>query len=125
LISHLFTVCVPYARPQPTYLSLEDLVKNGASNFTYQLQFASGDLEKVIRSKSDIKQFLSALYGGRTEKGEIGLHAEKGVLWDKISALKVSRLLSEEVSFLCWSTLLDATKADDIQGVGLLRDRVL
>jgi hypothetical protein len=74
-------------------------VKNAAPNLAYQLQFASGDLEKVIRSKSEIKQFLSALYGGRTEKGEIGCDVEKGVLLDKIPALKPSRLLSEEVSF--------------------------
>jgi hypothetical protein len=100
LISHLFTVCVPYARPQSTYLPLEDLVQNAAPHFAYQLQFASGDLEKVIRSKGEIKQFLSALYGGRTEKGEFGFDAEKGVLLDKVSGLKPSRLLSEEVSLL-------------------------
>ncbi|KAJ5159581.1 uncharacterized protein N7482_006585 [Penicillium canariense] len=98
LISHLFTVCVPYARPQPQYLPLEDLVRNAAPHFAYQLQFASGDLEKVIHSKTDIRQFLCALYGGRTEKGEVGFDAEKGVLLDKVSALKPSRLLSEEIT---------------------------
>lgn len=99
LISHLFTVCVPYARPTPTYLSLEDLVKNAAPNLAYQLQFASGELEKVIRTKSDIKQFLSALYGGRTAKGEVGCDVNQGVFLDKLPALKPSRLLSEDVSF--------------------------
>lgn len=75
-------------------------MQNAAPHFAYQLQFASGDLEKVIRSKGEIKQFLSALYGGRTEKGEFGFDAEKGVLLDKVSGLKPSRLLSEEVSLL-------------------------
>ena len=97
LISHLFTVCVPYARPQPTYLSIEDLVNNSASHFRYQIQFADGDVEKVVHTKSDIKQFLAAMYGGRTEKGEVGFDAEKGVLLDKLPSLKPSRLLSEEV----------------------------
>ncbi|CEJ58124.1 hypothetical protein PMG11_06794 [Penicillium brasilianum] len=96
LVSHLFTVCVPYARPQPTYVSLEDLVKNAAPNLAYQLQFASGELEKVIRSKSEIKQFLSALYGARTEKGEVGIDTDKGLFLDKVSKLKTSRLLTEE-----------------------------
>ncbi|KAI2789469.1 hypothetical protein POX_d04960 [Penicillium oxalicum] len=96
LISHLFTVCVPYARPQPTYLSIEDLVNNSASHFRYQIQFADGDVEKVVHTKSDIKQFLAAMYGGRTEKGEVGFDAEKGVLLDKLPSLKPSRLLSEE-----------------------------
>jgi hypothetical protein len=89
-------------------MSLEDLVKNAAPNLAYQLQFASGDVEKVVRSKSDIKQFLSALYGARTAKGELGCDVNQGVFLDKLSALKTSRLLSEEVSVLCQSTIWDA-----------------
>lgn len=97
LVSHLFTVCVPYARPMAENVSLEDLVRNAAPNFAYQLQFKSGELEKVIRSKGDIRQFLVALYGGRTEAGEVGFDAHKGVLLDKIGGLRPSKLLSEEV----------------------------
>lgn len=77
---------------------LEDMVRTVAPHFAYQLQFANGDLEKVFRSKADIRQFLRALYGGRTEKGEFGFVAEKGILLDKVMQLKSSRLLSEEVS---------------------------
>ena len=80
-------------------ISLESLVQNAAPHFAYQLQFKSGELEKVIRSKSDIRQFLLALYGGRTEAGEAGFDAHKGVLVDKIGGLKPSRLLTEEVSW--------------------------
>ena len=82
------------------YISIEDLVANAAPHFAYQIQFASGNLEEVIRSKGEIRQFLSALYGGKTEKREIGFDAEKGVLLDKLPHLKPSRLLSEEVSHL-------------------------
>jgi hypothetical protein len=82
-------------------VSLEDLVENAAPNLAYQLQFASGELEKAIRSKSEIKQFLSALYGGRTEKGEVGIDTDKGLFLDKVSKLKSSRLLTEEVGSLC------------------------
>lgn len=79
-------------------ISLEDMVRTVAPHFAYQLQFASGDLEKVFKSKAEIKQFLSALYGGKTTKGEFGFEAEKGVLLDKAMDLKPSRLLSEDVS---------------------------
>ncbi|KAJ5468978.1 hypothetical protein N7475_006730 [Penicillium sp. IBT 31633x] len=96
LVSHLFTVCVPYARPMAENISLEDLVRTVAPHFAYQLHFASGELEKVIRSKAEIRQFLLALYGGRTEAGESGFDANKGVLVDKLGGLKLSRLLSEE-----------------------------
>lgn len=57
-------------------------------------------MEKAIRSKDEIRQFLLALYGGRTEAGEFGFDAHKGVLLDKIGQLKPSRLLSEEVSWI-------------------------
>lgn len=84
------------------HISIEDLVANAAPHFAYQIQFASGNLEKVIRSKGEIRQFLSALYGGKTEKREHGFDAEKGVLLDKLPHLKPSRLLSEEVSHLLY-----------------------
>lgn len=77
-------------------IPLEEMVRTVAPHFRYQLQFASGDLEKVIRSKDEIKQFLSALYGGRTPQGEFGFDAEQGVLLDRVPRLKRSRLLSEE-----------------------------
>ncbi|KAJ5783071.1 hypothetical protein N7457_004845 [Penicillium paradoxum] len=96
LVSHLFTVCVPYSRPVAKNISLEELVRTVTPNFTYQLQFKSGELEKIIRTKDDIRQFLLALYGGRTETGEFGFDAHKGVLVDKLGVLKPSRLLSEK-----------------------------
>ncbi|KOS43077.1 hypothetical protein ACN38_g6059 [Penicillium nordicum] len=96
LVSHLFTVCVPYARPMAKNISIEDLVRNVTPHLAYQLQLKSGEVEKVIQSKDEIRQFLLALYGGRTEAGEIGFDANKGVLLDKIGHLKPSRLLSEE-----------------------------
>ncbi|KAF7521055.1 hypothetical protein PCG10_008625 [Penicillium crustosum] len=96
LVSHLFTVCVPYARPMAKNISIEDLVRNVTPHFAYQLQLKSGEVEKAIQSKDEIRQFLLALYGGRTEAGELGFDAHKGLLFDKIGHLKPSRLLSEE-----------------------------
>lgn len=69
-----------------------------APHFGYQLHFASGDVEKAVRSKTEIRQFLTALYGGKTEKGEFGFDVKKGILIDKLPGLRPSRLLSEEVS---------------------------
>ncbi|QQK42375.1 Epoxide hydrolase, putative [Penicillium digitatum] len=78
------------------YFLMEDLIRDVTPNFAYQLQFKSGEVEKVVRSKDEIRQFLLALYGGRTEAGESGFDAYKGVLLDKLGELKLSRLLSEE-----------------------------
>lgn len=77
-------------------IPLEEMVRTVAPHFRYQLQFASGDLEKVIRSEEEIKQLLCALYGGRTPQGEFGFDAEQGVLLDRVPRLRRSRLLSDE-----------------------------
>ncbi|KAJ6099333.1 hypothetical protein N7467_000868 [Penicillium canescens] len=81
-------------------VQLEDLVRTAAPHFAYQLQFASGELEKVIQSEDDIRQFLLALYGGRNDRGEVGFDAYHGVLVDRLGGLKRSKLLAEdEVEF--------------------------
>lgn len=98
LVSHVFTLCVPYAAPTRHYIPLEDFVATIAPHFAYQLQFRSGGLEKVIRSEEDIKKFLSALYGGRTEDRQVGFDAEEGVLLENMARLQPSRLLSVQVS---------------------------
>lgn len=54
-------------------------------------------MEKSIRNKGDIKNFLSALYGGRkVDDGGYAFAAERGVELGK--KVGMSRLLSEEVS---------------------------
>lgn len=103
LVTHVFTVCVPYAAPTKRYLPLEDFVATIAPHFAYQLQFRSGELENVICSEEDIKKFLSALYGGRTEDRQVGFNAGEGVLLDIMAKLRPSKLLSEQVSTILTS----------------------
>lgn len=76
------------------------MVKYVTPHFAYQLQFQSGELEKVIRSKEIIKQFLLAMYGGRTEDGQVAWVADEGLSLDRVSRVRPSRLMNEEVSRL-------------------------
>ncbi|OKL57927.1 hypothetical protein UA08_06646 [Talaromyces atroroseus] len=96
LISHIITACAPYSPPRATYLSLDDIVANYLPNFAYQLQFRSGEIEKIVRTSGDIRQFLLSLYGGRTPKGEDGWEATKGVILDRLHSLGQSPLLNGE-----------------------------
>lgn len=96
LVSHVFSVCTPYFPPQREYLPLEDLVKR-IPYFGYQLYFVSGKVEKAIRSKDEIRQFLRSLYGGRTPEGEVGFDAMTGPLLDKLPRLGPSPWITEEV----------------------------
>jgi hypothetical protein len=94
---------VPYAAPTKKYIPLEEFVKTIAPHFAYQLQFRNGDVEKVVKSKEDISGFLTALYGGRTTDGDVAFYAEEGVALDKLSQLRPSKLLSDEVRLMHFS----------------------
>lgn len=66
--------------------------------FGYQLQFVSGELEKALTTKKNIRQFLLAMYGARTSKGEVAFDVTKGALLDKLPDVQPSqKLMSEEV----------------------------
>ena len=96
-VTHLFVVCTPYWAPTKELKSLEELVKTRLPNFGYQLQLASGDIEKVIASRDQLRQFLNALYGGRGPNGELGFTAEEGLLVQNLLKLGPSRLISAKV----------------------------
>lgn len=97
LVTHLFSVCTPFFRPSKEYVPLEELVNTKLPNFAYQLQLGSGELEKHIKSKEQIKQFLNGAYGGRGPNGEVAFTPEKGVLLENLPKLGPSPLLDKRV----------------------------
>lgn len=104
-MSHIIAVCTPFNPPQKNYLSLEDLIKTRIPYFAYQLQFVSGELEKALKSKEEIKQFLLSMYGGRTPDKKPGFDVMKGALLDRLPTLQQSRIISEEVIITKKATL--------------------
>ncbi|MCJ1438625.1 hypothetical protein MMC27_008015 [Xylographa pallens] len=81
--------------PTKHFVSLEDAVRTVLPQFGYQIHLASGEVEKVIVSKEQIRQFLNALYGGHGPNGEILFSPEKGVIFENLSKIGASPLLSE------------------------------
>ncbi|ERF71229.1 hypothetical protein EPUS_08147 [Endocarpon pusillum Z07020] len=65
LVTHVFSICTPYLAPQPTYTPLKLLTRTTVPNFSYQHQFSSGAIEESIQTRSQIKSFLNAAYGGK------------------------------------------------------------
>ncbi len=96
LVSHLFSICTPYFPPSPAYEPLHILVNKRLPNFRYQQHFASGELEEVLQSKSDIKAFLNGMYGARGPNREVAFDAEKGVFLEHLGKLGATPLLSAE-----------------------------
>ncbi|KAL9034091.1 MAG: hypothetical protein Q9214_007206, partial [Letrouitia sp. 1 TL-2023] len=98
LVEKIFAVCTPYHPPSKSYTPLEDLVKCGElPNFGYQLQLASGEVEKVIKSRDEIKQMLNALYGARGPKREFAFDAEHGLNLELPPQLERTILMSEDM----------------------------
>ncbi|KAL4976838.1 Alpha/Beta hydrolase protein [Aspergillus desertorum] len=103
LITYLFTVCVPYSPPYKKYMTLEDMVSKVAPHFGYQLHFISGEIEQAVKSKEEHKQFLIALYGGKTQEKESAFDVHKGVDLEKMRRVRMSGLLEEEeVEYYAW-----------------------
>ncbi|KAL4797850.1 Alpha/Beta hydrolase protein [Aspergillus venezuelensis] len=103
LVLHLFTVCVPYAAPQKQYYSIEDMVNTITPHFAYQLHFISGEIEEKVNKREEIRQFLIALYGGRTQEKEFAFDVHKGVDLGLMSRIGPSWLLSEkELDYYTW-----------------------
>lgn len=96
LITHIFSICTPFALPISEFIDLQTLVSTRFPNFAYQLQFAGKELEERIKTKEDIRQFLLALFGGRTGERGPGFDVKKGVLLENLGKLGKSGLLSEE-----------------------------
>jgi soluble epoxide hydrolase / lipid-phosphate phosphatase len=88
LISHVFSVCTPYDVPKETFRSTEDLVNGPAPQFGYQLHLASGEVEKKITSKAQLRQFLKGMYGAKSADGKQVFSPEKGVLFGSLQGLE-------------------------------------
>jgi pimeloyl-ACP methyl ester carboxylesterase len=98
LVTHVFSVCTPYAAPQENFISTEDLVKGPLPQFAYQLHLASGEVEKSINDEQSIRQFLKGMYGGKGPDGEVVFVPEKGVLPENLAKVGDNRLLNRGVS---------------------------
>ncbi|PFH58798.1 hypothetical protein XA68_13190 [Ophiocordyceps unilateralis] len=98
LVKAVFSVCTPFFNiPTSRFVSLEQHLADGnLTHFQYQLQFKGPDVENVIQGKEKIRQFLSAMYGGTDNNGELGFSTEQGVLLHKLPEIGSPPLLSEE-----------------------------
>jgi soluble epoxide hydrolase / lipid-phosphate phosphatase len=116
LVSHVFSVCSPYDTPKTRYMSTEALVKGPAPQFGYQLHLESGEVEKRITSKQDIRQFLSGMYGGRGPNRELLFSPEKGILFENLAKIGPSPLITDKVCL----RQDDTSKANGKPGAGIL-----
>jgi len=95
-VIQIFSICTPFWSPSSTYIPIEDIVKYKWPNFRYQIHLASGEIEKHIQTKDEIKQFLNACYGGTGPNGESGIEVTGGTNFGNLDKLEKTKLLSTE-----------------------------
>jgi pimeloyl-ACP methyl ester carboxylesterase len=99
LIRAVFSVCTPYTVPRAQWLN-DTAYTTYFPTFGYQLQLAGPDVEAKIVGKDKLRQFLSSVYGGKGPKGEVGFTPNEGALFDNLSKIGPSPLLTtEETNF--------------------------
>ncbi|KAI4767038.1 hypothetical protein E4T52_13044 [Aureobasidium sp. EXF-3400] len=79
LVTHVFSVCTPYAAPTKHFISLAEMVNGPLPQFGYQIQLAGPELEATVKSYDQIRNFLRALYGGKSEQGTPCFRPETGI----------------------------------------------
>lgn len=96
LVRGVVSVCTPYGAPSKAFYPLEQMVESNLPNFRYQLQLAGPDVQANIVGKDRIRQFLNAIYGGRSKDGKVGFNTQQGVIFDNLASLQKTKLLSDE-----------------------------
>ncbi|KAL9131105.1 MAG: hypothetical protein Q9217_000867 [Psora testacea] len=96
LVTSIFTVCTPYHVPTRYFTPPEAIVQNKMPFWAYQIQLASGEVKKHVRSEEEMGQFLNALYGGRGPNGKLGFDRQKGLLFEHLPQLGKTRLLDQK-----------------------------
>lgn len=95
-MTHLFTCAVPYLPASAQYVPI-DVVAKFLPSLSYQVQFGSeeGIIESHAQDKAGIRNFLNAVYGGRTSDGKVAMTPEKGADLELMPKLNRSVFISE------------------------------
>lgn len=72
-------------------------MKGPAPFFGYQLHLASGEVEKRIQSRDDIRQFIKGMFGGRGPNKELIFSPFDGIVFENLSKVGDSPLMTEKV----------------------------
>jgi pimeloyl-ACP methyl ester carboxylesterase len=60
----------------------------------YQLQFQGTPINNEITEETKVRQFLNAMFGGKSPENEVGFNASEGILFHNLPKLNQSQLLS-------------------------------
>lgn len=96
-VTHLFTLAVPYLSVTDTFIPMDDFVKL-IPTIAYQVQFGSeeGFIESHTKDKTGIRNYLDAMYSGRSPDGKIAMAPVEGYNAELTPSLERSKFVSED-----------------------------
>lgn len=96
-VTHLLTFAVPYLAVTETFIPMDAFVKL-IPTIAYQVQFGSeeGFIESHTKDKTGIRNYLNAMYFGRSADGKIAMTPVEGYTAELAPTLERSELLSED-----------------------------
>ncbi|KAI2619197.1 alpha/beta-hydrolase [Hypoxylon sp. NC1633] len=96
LFKAIFSLTFAYPPPPTEYVDLADQIAAGnASTFKYQLELRDQSLDRKIQNETEIREFLTAAYGGATPDGTLGFTPD-GFDLDIFPSLQPAKLLNGE-----------------------------
>lgn len=109
LVTHVFAVCTPYTAPSKRFISLNEMVNGPLPQFGYQMQLAGPELEADVKSYGQVRNFLRALYGGKSKHGKPCFRPESGIDLAGLETIGVAPSLDGEA---CSSEIKSQTVTD-------------
>ena len=95
LVSHIFSIAVPYLVPADSFVPLK-LMTQALPNLGYQNQMASGVVEQRLTTKDDMKRFFNTFFLGTTAAGKPAFSLKSGLDFDLMPSIRKSPVLSEQ-----------------------------
>ncbi|KAI1775711.1 alpha/beta-hydrolase [Hypoxylon cercidicola] len=96
LFKAIFSVTLQYTPPAAEYVDLADQIAAGEyTTFKYMLQWRDQSFDRKFQGAAEIRQFLMALYEGRTPEGEPGF-SPQGLALGILPRLQPGPLLEGE-----------------------------
>ncbi|KAI5194132.1 hypothetical protein E4T39_08775 [Aureobasidium subglaciale] len=96
LVTHLFSICTPYTAPSRQFISLKEMVDGPLPQFGYQIQLSGPNLEENLRTYDQIRRFLKAVYGGRSEQGRSCFRPDIGLDFEAMKTIGTAPSLNEQ-----------------------------
>ncbi|KAI5195463.1 hypothetical protein E4T38_09046 [Aureobasidium subglaciale] len=94
LVTHLFSICTPYTAPSRQFISLKQMVDGPLPQFGYQIQLSEPGLENDLKAYDQIRRFLQAVYGGRSERGRSCFRPDIGLDFEAMKTIGTAPSLS-------------------------------